>query len=96
MIAKLVQDDPCEIHLRHLGAHMYESRTKDRAGALRMRALTAPGVHRDVVPERLVAEAGVLSESEHQRAERVAAELNRKGGKGDGKGDGKGKEGTDA
>ena len=70
-----------------------------------MRALVAPGSGADIAPDWLIGEVTQYSKAEHQRSERVAAELKRrKGGKGDpkaapqdgqggGRGKGKGKKG---
>ena len=73
-------------------------RRKDAAGAMRMRAVQPPGSGVDLAPRWLVEEVTVFSKQEHQRAERVAAELRRRqwkpkaGPKGD-KNDHKGKAG---
>ena len=97
MLQVLGTDDRVEIALRHLGAVFYEARTRDKAGAARMRAFGAPGSSRDIVPSWMVSEATTFSKCEHQRSERVEEEIRRrsqndkakggdpKGGKGDSK-----------
>ena len=93
MMAVLNSDDRVETSLRHLGAHFYETRTRDRVGAAEMRAFSIPGAQRDIVPGWMVAEATLFSKSEHQRSERVESEIRRRNyqdkdkGKGRGKGD---------
>ena len=93
MMAVLNSDDRVETSLRHLGAHFYEIRTRDRVGAAEMRAFSTPGAQRDIVPGWMVAEATLFSKSEHQRSERVESEIRRRNyqdkekGKGRGKGD---------
>ena len=66
-----------------------------------MRAFAPPGAGRDIVPAWMVADSSVFSKTEHQRTERVEAEIRRRahqdkpkgGGKGDkGKNDKKGKD----
>ena len=76
--------DQMKLALRHFSAHMYEARTKDKAGAMKIRA---PGSGVDIAPGWLVNEVTVYSKAEHQRSERVLAEARRrtKGGKGEGK-----------
>ena len=97
MLQVLGTDDRVEVALRHLGAHFYEARTKDRVGAAQMRAFSTPGSSRDIVPSWMVSEASTFSKTEHQRSERVESEIRRRnyvekaGGK-DAKGKGKGKE----
>ena len=95
-------DDQLELSLRHLSAHIYLQRTKDYAGAQRIRAIAAPGSGIDVAPEWLISEATTFSKAEHQRSERVNNEWRRrkwndkdnKGKKGDkDKGGGKGDQG---
>ena len=82
-----------ELALRHLAAHTYEARTKDSVGAARIRATAAPGSGLDTAPEWLIADATTHSKLEHQRSERVNAELRRRTPQGNGKGDGKGDKG---
>ena len=82
----LASDDQLEMSLRHLSAHIYEARTRDRAGAAHMRAVVAPGSSVDVAPGWLVPDATLFSKAEHQRSERVSAEFRRRGGKDTGKG----------
>eukprot|EP00959_Pyramimonas_sp_CCMP1952_P253906 5304602-Pyramimonas_sp.AAC.1 len=85
-------NDNVEIGLRHLSAYVYESRTHDKAGAARLRAVTAPGSGIDIAPGWLITEATTHSKMEHQRAERVSAELRRRnGGKGKDKDKGRGR-----
>ena len=93
MLQVLNSDDRVETSLRHLGAHFYETRTRDKVGAAEMRAFSSPGASRDIVPGWLVAEATLFSKNEHQRNERVEAEVRRRSqsDKKD-KGKGKGKE----
>ena len=94
MITLLNNDDRLEVALRHLGAHFYESRTRDKVGASHMRAFATPGTTRDVIPSWLVSEASTFSKSEYQRNERVESEIKRRGkgtGKGEGKDEAKGK-----
>lgn len=91
MLLLLNTDDRLEIGLRHLGAHFYEQRTRDKTGAAHMRAVATPGVARDIMPTWSVAEATTHSKAEHQRNERVETEVRRRAK--DGKGDGKGKKG---
>ena len=95
IMQKLLTEDVIEVGLRHLGAHFYEARTKDRTGAAHMRAVSTPGVGKDVLPSWLVTEGTTFSKCEHQRDERVRADLKfrgggeqqpGKGGKGKGKG----------
>ena len=98
MLTTLGTDDRIEIALRHIGAHFYESRTRDRVGAAHMRAFAPPGAGRDIVPAWMVADSSVFSKTEHQRTERVEAEIRRRAHqdkpKGGGKGD-KNKKGKD-
>ena len=85
-----------EVHLRHIAAYIYEQRTGDAQGAQRIRAVVAPGSGADVAPPWLVQEATLFGKQEHQRSERVAAELKRRQGGGGGQFDhdgGKGKKG---
>ena len=84
-------DDRIEVGLRHLGAYMYESRTKDRTGAAMMRAVTTPGFGKDIIPSWLVQDATQHSKMEHQRNERVEQEMKRRNQSSD-KGKGKGKD----
>ena len=90
-------NDQVEIQLRHIAAYIYEARTHDAVGASRIRAIVAPGAQADLAPTWLISEATLHSKQERQRAERVAAELKRRGNKGDAaaepKGKGKGKKG---
>eukprot|EP00959_Pyramimonas_sp_CCMP1952_P395738 8292080-Pyramimonas_sp.AAC.1 len=81
---KLNTDDRLELALRHLSAHVYEQRTKDYVGAARLRAVAAPGSAIDIAPNWMIGEATLHSKLEHQRDERVQAELRRRG-KGDNK-----------
>ncbi len=90
----LHQDDRLETALRHLGAHFYETRTKDRTGAAHMRAVATPGIASDVMPSWLVGETTTFSKSEYQRSERGDNEIKRRSkqeGENQGKGRGKGK-----
>ena len=91
MLRVLGTDDRVEIALRHLGAHFYESRTRDRAGAAQMRAFSSPGSARDIVPGWMVSEASAFSKVEHQRSERVETEIRRRSAQDKTKGDSKGK-----
>jgi len=59
VLAKLEEDDLLELHLRRLGAWVYERRTHDRVGAQRMLALPAPGSGVNVAPDWLVSEASL-------------------------------------
>ena len=89
-------NDVLEVHLRHIAAYIYEQRTGDGQGAQRIRAVVAPGSGADVAPSWLIQEATLLGKQEHQRSERVAAELKRRQGGGGGQFDhdgGKGKKG---
>ena len=79
-------DDNLELALRHLSAHVYEQRTKDYVGGARLRAVAAPGSQVDIAPGWLIGEATLHSKLEHQREERVQAELRRRQPKGDPKG----------
>ena len=79
-------DDNLELALRHLSAHVYEQRTKDYVGGARLRAVAAPGSQVDIAPGWLIGEATLRSKLEHQREERVQAELRRRQPKGDPKG----------
>ncbi|CAK0868950.1 unnamed protein product [Prorocentrum cordatum] len=79
----LSTNDLMEISLRRLAAYMYESRSGDRTGALHMLGVSPPGSQTDVAPSWLVQSATAHSRAEHQRNERVAADLRRRGGKGD-------------
>ena len=72
----LATDDCMEIGLRRLAAFMYEGRSKDQSGARRMLAVQAPGAKMDIAPEWMVSDATAYSKTEHQRDERVAAQLN--------------------
>ena len=72
----LATDDYMEIGLRRLAAFMYEGRSKDQTGARRMLAVQAPGAKMDIAPEWMVSDATAYSKTEHQRDERVAAQLN--------------------
>ena len=74
----LASDDRVEISLRHIGAHFYEARTRDRAGAAMMRSFSTPGAARDIVPSWMVQEAAVFSKQDHQTTERVEAEIRRR------------------
>ena len=93
----LSTNDQVEIQLRHIAAYIYEARTHDAVGASRIRGIVAPGAQSDLAPTWLVSEATLHSKQEHQRAERVSAELKRRGNKNDWapdpKGKGKGKKG---
>ena len=90
LMQTLMTSDLCEVNLRHLSAFVYETRTKDRAGAQRMRALTAPGIGRDVAPEWLMSEVAAYGKVEHQREERVNAAIRRRDKESTAKGGGKG------
>ncbi len=94
LYTRLNSDDQLELSLRHLSAHVYEQRTKDYVGGARLRAVVAPGSAVDIAPNWLISEATMHSKMEHQREERVHAELRRRAGRGggSGKGDGKGKD----
>jgi len=85
----LATNDQMEVCLRHLGAHQYQQRTRDRTGAAMMRAISTPGSGKDVVPSWMVNEATTFSKSEFQRGERVATELKRRNADSD-KGKGRG------
>ena len=91
----LSTDVRLEIALRHIGAYFYEARTKDRAGASRLRAVGTPGITLDIMPKWSVEEATAFSKAEYQRSQRVVSEIRRwncGGGKNDGGGPkGKGK-----
>ena len=87
----LSTSDQLEIQLRHIAAHVYESRTHDFVGASRIRAIVAPGTGVDVAPSWLVSDATTHSKQEHQRTERVSSELKRRGNQKGDKDDGKGK-----
>ena len=76
---RLNTDDQLELHLRHLSAHVYEQRTRDYVGGARLRAVAAPGSAVDIAPNWMIGEATMHSKMEHQRDERVAAELRRRG-----------------
>ena len=78
IIELLGTDDRLELALRHLGAHFYQQRTRDRTGAAQMRAISTPGAGKDVVPSWLVKEATVYSKAEFQRSERVNTETRRR------------------
>ena len=89
---KLATSDTLEIELRKIGAWIYERRTGDKAGALRILAVRAPGSQTDVIPKWLLEEATLHSKNEYQRAERVSKMKGLgKGGKGDGGSPGSGK-----
>jgi hypothetical protein len=96
LYTRLISDDQLELSLRHLSAHVYEQRTRDYVGGARLRAVVAPGSSVDIAPNWLISEATLHSKMEHQREERVHAELRRRAGRGDGhgKGDRKGKDKT--
>ena len=57
-------DDQVEVGLRHLSAYVCETRTKDKAGAAKMRAVVAPGSGVDVAPCGLVEDATTFSKME--------------------------------
>ena len=98
VLSVLGTDDRVEAGLRHLGAFFYEQRTHDRIGAAHMRAFSAPGAGKDIMPTWLVSDSTLHSRNEHKRTEMVEAELRRRNkesdpGKGkDQKGAGKGKD----
>ncbi len=93
-LAMLQSDDALELIFRRLAAFVYEARTKDRAGAQAMLAVTAPGSGADIAPDWLVQQVTSYSKAEHQRSERVAAASSRaapsgpSGGPGPGRGGG--------
>ena len=72
-LVMLQSDDALELIFRRLAAFVYEHRTKDRAGAQAMLAVTAPGSGADIAPDWLVQQVTSYSKAEHQRSERVAA-----------------------
>ena len=84
----LTKDDRLEIGLRHLGAHFYEQRTRDRVGVSHMRVFATPGVSRDVRRTWMVQEVTTQSKSECQRNDRVESEISGRA-KGEGKDKGK-------
>ncbi|CAK0884637.1 unnamed protein product, partial [Prorocentrum cordatum] len=79
----LSTSDLMEISLRRLAAHMYESRSGDRTGAIHMPGVSTPGSQTDAAPSWLAQAATAHGNAEHQRNERAAADLKRRGGKGD-------------
>ena len=88
----LSTDDQIEIAMRHLSAHVFEGRTKDRAGATKMRAVIIPGTGADIAPSWLVDSVSSWSKQEHQRDQRVFEEQKRREKKGKGKGKDKDKD----
>ena len=92
----LATSDELELGLRRIPAFVYQDRTRDRAGAVVIQGSVPPGSNRDVAPSWLVSDATIHSKNEHQRSERVSAEVRHratdtkkkgdKGGKGGGKG----------
>ena len=88
----LSNSDGLEIKMRRLASKLYEDRTGDTTGAMKMLAVAPPGMQVDLAPSWLVDEVTTHSRNEHQRAERVAA--SKRGGKGSvgtGDGDGRGR-----
>ena len=85
----LATDDRLEVALRHIGAHFFESRTKDRVGASRLRATETPGITRDIMPKWAVDDATAFSKVVHLRVEKAESEIRRQirgGSKNDGGG----------
>ena len=53
-----------ELHLRRLGAYIYEQRTRDRQGAAHMLGVTPPGAMTDIAPNWTVSDAATHSRQE--------------------------------
>ena len=68
----LATSDTLEVELRKLGAWIYERRTGDKAGALRILAVRAPGPQTDVIPKWLLEETTLHAKNEFQCAERAS------------------------
>ena len=65
--AMLANGDLLEVHLRRLSAYVYERRTGDKKGAVRILARAPPGSNADIGPRWLIDEASQYTKLEHQR-----------------------------
>lgn len=70
LMHRLATSDTLEIQLRKLGSFIYLRRTKDKAGALRMLGIRAPGTMTDIAPRWMLDDANSFSKVEWQRTER--------------------------
>lgn len=70
LMHRLATSDTLEIQLRKLGSFIYLRRTKEKAGALRMLGIRAPGTMTDIAPKWMLDDANSFSKVEWQRTER--------------------------
>ena len=89
LMHRLATSDTLEIQLRKLGSFIYLRRTKDKAGALRMLGIRAPGTMSDIAPKWMLDDANSFSKIEWQRSERGHKQSRSEPGSGSSNGGGK-------
>ena len=66
ILRALASDDAMELWLRRFSSYVYYKRTGDKAGAMHMLAVAAPGGGTDLAPQWLVSETSAYAISENK------------------------------